>query len=130
MILEVDSRPSLEELEMALRQSWSRDTSSDPEGWSPRNPAWGQCAVTALVVHGYLGGELLRAVLHGKSHYWNRLPSGEIVDLTIEQFGRSLPLDSGEPRTQEYVMSFPATVRRYWLLLDSVQSRLLAVHVT
>src|ERR1700724_3464771 len=42
-----------------LAQAWSRDTSSDAEHWSASNPAWGQCAVTALIVQDLLGGHLL-----------------------------------------------------------------------
>src|SRR5262249_33209808 len=61
----------------ALQASWSRETSSDYDRWTLENPAWGQCAVTALVLQDLMGGELLRCVLpKGGSHYWNRLPSG------------------------------------------------------
>ena len=46
----------------------------------------GQCAVTALVVQDFLGGELIRAFVCGESHYWNRLPDGSELDLTADQF--------------------------------------------
>ena len=62
-----------------------RRTSADPEGWSPHNRPWGQCAVTALVVQDRFGGELLRARVDGVSHYWNRLPDGSELDLTRER---------------------------------------------
>src|SRR5213592_1188668 len=38
---------TLEEAEAAIRASWGRDTSDDPDEWSEENPARGQCAVTA-----------------------------------------------------------------------------------
>jgi hypothetical protein len=57
----VDARLDLEDLCGALESSWSEATSADSERWTGRNPAWGQCAVTALSVQDYLGGTLLRS---------------------------------------------------------------------
>ncbi len=79
------------DLESAIRESWGRDTSDDPDEWSPSNPARGQCAVTAMVVRDFVGGEILLAnVLRDgrrvERHAWNRLPSGVSVDLTRSQF--------------------------------------------
>jgi hypothetical protein len=81
-------------LEQLIRACWSEQTCDpvDRNEWSPENPARGQCAVTALVVQDFLGGELLLAeVLNADGsrqglHYWNRLPGGVEVDLTREQF--------------------------------------------
>src|SRR5262249_295600 len=58
----------LRQLRRAIERSWTRSTSSDPEHWSEKNPAHGQCAVTALVVQDCLGGELLRARVKGVMH--------------------------------------------------------------
>jgi hypothetical protein len=99
-----------------LESAWSRETSADPEHWTLANPAWGQCAVTALVVHDEFGGELLRATVDDLSHYWNRLPDGSEVDLTRQQFPEDAMYGSTVVRDREYVLSFPDTVRRYWLL--------------
>jgi len=85
---------TLFELERAIRASWSLQ-SCDPvdlPDWCAHNPARGQCASTALVIQDHLGGELLFAeVLHADGarqgvHFWNRLPTGQEVDLTREQF--------------------------------------------
>jgi hypothetical protein len=54
------------ELELALRAAWSRETSEDPDEWSPANPSRGQCAVTALVIRELLGGEILIATVRGE----------------------------------------------------------------
>jgi GNAT superfamily N-acetyltransferase len=91
-------------LEAAIRGSWSRETSADPDEWSPENPARGQCDVTAMLVRSYLGGEILVAnVLHEgrrvERHAWNRLPSGVTIDLTRDQFKRDELL--GEPAAEE-----------------------------
>jgi hypothetical protein len=76
----------------------------------------GQCAVSALVVQDFLGGCLLRCVVNGRSHYLNRLPSGEEVDLTIEQFGPWPVQGPATERRREYVLSFGETAGRYRLL--------------
>jgi hypothetical protein len=104
-----------------LIESWSRETSADPDSWTERNPAWGQCAVTALIVQEYLGGTLFRGEVGPISHYWNQLPSGELIDLTRVQFGDEFRIDRVEPRTREYVLSHPDTNRRYELLRGRVR---------
>jgi hypothetical protein len=84
---------TLRALEAAMRGSWSVDTCdpSDVATWTADEPARGQCAVTALVVRDFLGGQLLEAEVHFRNgsrqgfHYWNRL-GGVDIDLTREQF--------------------------------------------
>lgn len=94
----------------AVSHAWTADTSIDSQ-WSPACPARGQCAVTALVVQDYLGGELMRAEVEGVSHYWN-LIDGVEVDLTRDQFARFAPEDM-VMRPRRYVLSFPETMHRY-----------------
>lgn len=83
------------DLFQAISKSWVRETSADPEGWTPDNPAWGQCAVTALTVQDFLGGELVRLDLTGhndpkisamRSHYFNKIGQAE-PDISSGQFG-------------------------------------------
>jgi hypothetical protein len=105
-----------------VRAGWCRETSADPTGWTPNNPAWGQCAVTALVVQDLLGGDLLRARAGSVSHYWNLLADGSEVDLTRDQFPFSTVLLGREVRDRAYVLSFPATVWRYELLRERIQA--------
>lgn len=84
----------LEVVVLALRESWGPDTCSpeDVSDWSTANPARGQCATTAVVLHDYFGGSLVRGevIVQGERvdfHWWNRLPDGKEVDITREQFG-------------------------------------------
>ena len=62
--------------------------------------------MTALVVRELLGGEILIATVippEGESserHAWNRLPSGEEVDLTREQFRAGEPSASRARRAR------------------------------
>ncbi|MDP3947446.1 MAG: hypothetical protein Q8Q41_02000 [bacterium] len=124
---EVRDGAFLMELLKAFYASWDAETSADSVSWDENSPAWGQCAVTALLVQDYMGGELLRGSLEKvpdpkvaamRSHYWNRLPSGREVDLTERQFQPSQRtyITPGELRTREYVLSNAETARRYALL--------------
>ncbi len=117
-------------MEEALSKSWAKETSSDPERWNRDNPAWGQCAVTALIVNDYLGGGIVWAEAKhpdGKviSHYFNRIGEQEI-DLTRRQFPEGTIIPAGVEKkktyasTRDYVLSFPATKQRYEILKQKV----------
>lgn len=89
-----EDRPlTLGAIEGAIRACWSIETCdpTDVAHWTPTNPSLGQCAVTALVVHDLVGGELLEAEVQYADgsrqgfHYWNRL-AGVDIDLTRGQF--------------------------------------------
>ncbi|MGI8716104.1 MAG: YunG family protein [Solirubrobacteraceae bacterium] len=87
-------RTSAAQLEAAIRSCWCLWTSDpvDQPTWSSSNPAWGQCASTALIVQDLLGGQVLIADVRHEDgsrqgvHYFNRLPDGGELDLTREQF--------------------------------------------
>jgi|GEM_PF-983025 len=141
-----DLHPSEEALELALYASWCRETSNDPKRWNEKKPYLGQCAVTALVVQDYHGGEIVwsEAILPtwkgGKpeyrfgeipkdkmvSHYFNFICGAE-VDYTREQFPRKTLIPIGQPRTQgfpstrDYLLSNEETLRRYLLLKERVE---------
>lgn len=108
----------------ALRAAWSMETSLDPANWSERNTAWGQCAITALIVQDYLGGDLLRGQLPNTSHYWNRLPNGEELDLTATQFDHPLSFSEVSLRTRDSLLTNEATRVRYKKLSANVQALL------
>jgi hypothetical protein len=109
-------------LRRALEAAWSYETSATPASWSLENPARGQCAVTALVVQDEMGGELLRGVVNGESHYWNRLPDGTELDWTIQQYARPVREEGPVVRARTYVLSFPTTASRYEVLRAPVQA--------
>jgi hypothetical protein len=72
-------------LKEALLWAWCEATALGK--WNALEPCQGQCAITALVVQDYFGGELLRCKMtDGNSHYWNLLPDGSTEDFTEEQF--------------------------------------------
>ena len=79
-----------------LRKCWSCESSSL---WTAENPARGQCGVTALVIQDCFGGEILKTLVDGKIHFYNKI-DGLKYDFTADQF-QSLPkyfdfLSSGE----------------------------------
>lgn len=113
---------ALEPLRRALEEAWSGETSAAAD-WSPEVPARGQCAVSALVIQDDVGGDLVRATVGGSSHYWNRLPDGDDVDLTRSQFQMFEPADVAVA-SRDYILSFPETKRRYLLLRRRLAERL------
>lgn len=123
---DVDNPELLARVTRALNRSWSRDTSAEPQAWSEATPAWGQCAVTALIIQDLLGGELLRCDVGSTSHYWNRLPSKREIDLTRHQFGPDFEPRTVEERARDYVLAFSDTRMRYRKLREGVMAWLRA----
>lgn len=103
---------------MRIQDAWCRETSVDPDGWTSENPAWGQCAVTALVVQELLGGELRAGWVGDVRHYWVLVGSHDL-DLTLRQFGSGWPRDD-EPRSRGELLSNADTERRYHLLRERI----------
>lgn len=105
-----------------IRAAWCRDTSADPDKWTPQNPAMGQCAVTALIVQDLIGGELERVDVHVAwtdkpvSHYRNVQPDGTRLDLTFSQFEGFGVATNPQARDRWYVLKFQPTAERYKLL--------------
>lgn len=123
----------VKELERLLRKCWSKETSADPDGWTPENPAWGQCAVTSLVVQDFFGGDLMRGSLENvknfefmKSHYWNRIPNRKRIDLSRSQFPKATyrEIPRGEPRDRTYPLSHEPTRRRFTILRLAIENEL------
>ncbi len=103
---------NVELLRPVIQAAWGPDTCDpvDLADWRPGNPARGQCGTTALVAQELLGGELILGEVHVDGlrtgyHWWNRLPDGTDLDLTIGQFqpgeivtgGTVLPRPPGTP---------------------------------
>lgn len=107
----------------AVAASWDADTAVEPAAWSLANPAVGQCAVTAVIVQDYFGGDIWRSRVDGVSHYFN-VVDGIVIDLTRQQFSPRAIEIGRAPSTRDYVLSFEATRRRYDRLRARVAARL------
>jgi hypothetical protein len=105
---------------------WNRRTSYEPERWSRSNRAWGQCAVTALVVQDLFGGVVLRGFVNGIEHYWNRLPNQIEVDLTRVQFPSIHEIAQVSPVSRESILASAETARRYEALRRRVVGKVTA----
>lgn len=108
-----------------MRKSWSKETCYPPDQgkWSAENPALGQCAITALVIQDFLGGEILYCKHY--HHYWNRLPNGTEVDLTKEQFAENVNPCLDEIISRKYILESERaknarTFERFLLLKQKV----------
>lgn len=85
--------------------------------WDKSNPTLGQCAVTALVVQHYFGGEIYKH--NHMSHYFNKI-DGEIIDLTKDQF--DISLDYSDSHQKQPDTSKANTQNRFNLLLSRVDA--------
>lgn len=124
---------SINQFESILKKAWSKD-SSYYRAFDKNNPALGQCAVTALVVSDYFGGEIVwceAAQPDGKkiSHYFNKIDNNEI-DLTRSQFSEGTVIPSGIEKkkefatTRDFILSNEDTKKRYLILKNKTDNLL------
>ncbi len=125
--MESEGKKNLRE---AFLKSWSRETSypRTKDQWNARNPAFGQCAVTSLVVNDMYGGKIVYNTDY--HHYWNVLDDGTVIDLTREQFGKNVDIKPQGDATREHMLYSEAagralTLQRYNLLKERVERNLL-----
>lgn len=113
-------------LKQAIKESWSKDTTYEEirDKWTKENKSYGQCAVTALLIQNYLGGEIYKADVKGEkySHFWNVLPNGEVVDLTKKQFGnKEIKFINVEIKDRGELMKNKDLKNRYEILRSRVE---------
>ena len=122
---------SFERFCLYLRAAWSKETSADQKNWTPANPAWGQCAVSALAFQHFFGGEILRLPVPQDfnkkiaglgSHYFNRI-GNLTIDVSAEQFSKRdyehliAKIWLALVRTRKELLRNPDTKKRFDLLL-------------
>ena len=106
-----------------LRNAWCRHTAhpSYQDAWSEDNPSVGQCAVTALVVQDFFGGDIYSCKVGRNSHFVNIIDD-KLVDLTADQFGGTDKIQyisgSFKLRTRESLLKSKYTKARYLRLCD------------
>ena len=124
----IHMNPSLSEVLQALQDSWSIDSTDEPENWNPSNPSRGQCGMSSLIINDYFGGKLvLWKVFVGEEqdgvHYSNELPDGTPFDSTGDQFWDTEELK--EPLSFERPSELPKNgADRFLRLSDLVRSKL------
>jgi len=78
---------TIAEFAKSIRGCWSRETSYFPQEWESKNPARGQCLITALLARDVFGGAIIKGTACDEEHYWNLIPNVGEVDFTGEQYG-------------------------------------------
>lgn len=68
--------------------------------WEEANPSKGQCSVTALVIHDYFGGAILKTKVNGMWHFYNKV-NNQMLDLTSEQFCSAIEYQDMESTVDE-----------------------------
>ncbi len=112
-------------LKERIKESWDRSTCYPPmqKEWSEENPSYGQCAVTALLIQDFYGGEILYNEVN--DHFWNVLPDGTEIDLTRQQFKKpvsfneNIVCDREDILYSEVAQQFQ-TLNRYQRLKETV----------
>ena len=74
-----------------IKHCWSAETVCG--AFDPANPCKNQCAVTALAVRHYFGGDLVRSATQGGTHFYNYI-DGRYWDLATDQFHEPIPYDN------------------------------------
>ena len=112
---------SFVQLRTTLAASWTAQTASPLVAWTLSGPSSGQCAVSALVLQDYCGGEIRRCVVAGTLHYFNRI-DGQVVDSTAAQFGgAAINYDASTVRSRQRILHHADTRQRYELLKERVE---------
>ena len=122
-LMESVDKKSLRE---AFLKSWSRETSypKTKDQWSPKNPSFGQCAVTSLIVNDLYGGKIVYN--NDYHHFWNILQNGRVIDLTRSQFEGSFMITDYVESTRESMLNTKEalsarTQQRYKLLKKRIE---------
>ncbi|MCK4729690.1 MAG: hypothetical protein KAT28_00075 [Candidatus Aenigmarchaeota archaeon] len=95
--------------------------------WSPKNPAYGQCHVTVLIIQNYFGDKILKAIFKdGTGHFWNLVDNKEI-DLTRAQFDKNEIIPKPTIHSREEIENNPEykeSNKRYLILKKRVEEYL------
>lgn len=116
---------TLDELYTTLRKCWKKQTAypSCQAEWVECDPTFGQCAITAMLVHDMFGGTIHRIrVSGGGTHYFNKI-DGHYIDLTREQFDLySIPVEyePNETIDRKYCGRNADTQKRFELLVQNI----------
>lgn len=116
---------TLMELFAVLEKCWSKETAypSCQAEWVPKDPSYGQCAITATLVYDMFGGTIHKIKVDGGgTHYFNKI-NGQYVDLTREQFDLyNLPVqyEPNQEISRDYCGKNKNTYERYKLLQRNI----------
>lgn len=113
---------TLEKLNEYLLKIYSKDTcySKCMDDWNIDNLSLGHCAIVSLLVNDYFGGDIYKIKVDTISHYFNVI-NNEIIDLTKNQFNKSIDYTNKELKTRKEMLNSEETLYRYNLLKERLE---------
>ena len=118
---------TLNDLFEILLKAWGKNTaypSSQADYEKDNDPTYGQCAITATIVHDLFGGTIHKIRVNGGgTHYFNKI-NGHYIDLTKDQFDLyniSIKYEPNEEIDREYCGKNADTLKRFNLLKENIE---------
>jgi len=109
-----------DKIQKVLVNCWSSETSSK---WTESNPALGQCSVTALVIHDFYGGRLLKTKVNNTWHFYNEIED-HIYDFTSSQFTDKIKYTNESAKRYEVLSD--TSIEQYKILYKKFSEQILA----
>lgn len=117
----------LDKLEKILINIYSKETCYPDckEQWNIDNKTLGHCAIVALLINDYFGGNICKIKINGISHYFNII-NDKIIDFTSDQFKvDKIDYSNYVIKTRYEVLNNEDTNERYQLLKLKVKLNLI-----
>ena len=125
-----DKITTLNDLFGILLRCWNKETAypaSQADYVKDNDPTYGQCAITATLVHDLFGGTIHKIKVNsGGTHYFNKI-DGHYIDLTRDQFDLyniHIEYEPNEEVSREYCGKNEDTLKRFNLLVQNVEKLL------
>ena len=126
IIQDFDKINTVDNLFEFLLEVWCKETTYPGcrDGYCyEENPTFGQCAITAMLVHDIFGGTIHKIHLEGGgTHYFNKI-NNKYIDLTSDQFfgfGYVIDYKTNEKVSVEYLYKNLNTYLRFNLLFQKL----------
>ena len=118
---------NLDRLKEILNTLYSKETCY-PEcinQWNENNKTLGHCAIVALLLNDYFGGNICKVKVNNISHYFNIIDD-KIIDFTSDQFKNDkIDYSNHVIKTRKEILKNDDTKRRYELLKLKVKLSLI-----
>ena len=111
----------------ALKHVWCAETCAPRmrDRWTPDNPTYGQCSITAFLTQDLFGGEVYGVPLEDGGYHCFNVVGGRAFDLTSEQFGgRALDYAHVDEQRREDHFAKEEKRLRYELLKERLRQSL------
>lgn len=114
---------NLEIIKELLLECYSKDLCYPKvqETWNDNNKCFGMCAITALIINDYFGGDICKIYVDGISHYYN-LIENKIVDLTSSQFNHEIDYNDYQIIDRKTILTTD-TKNRYNILKERLNKK-------